>query len=429
MIIHSKIHIFFVVATILLSSCRINSDEPVINFDKPSHSIVTQLETPHSIVTQLETPVTQLETPKPLPSVNNDPIQVVRNFYQAINNKNCDKALEIRPNYSKAACHKVHNIVIKKLELIEETAQEATLLLDLNYEKNKKPKYFSGLVILFKEGNHWIIKNKSFRSIQTLEQVLLNKPIDDSVETNSKEKKVEINSKEDETTQSTVPLCTKESFVVAIDIGHSIRRFGTTSAKGIGEFYFNKNLAKMLWKSLFQAGFTQAFLINEKGANITLKKRTAIAKRKNADLFIAIHHDSVQPRYLSSWRYKGKKRFYSDVFQGYSIFYSEKNRQVQRSLSFANLLGAEMRHNLFVPTLHHAEKIKGENRELVNKDKGIYRFDNLVVLKTATMPAVLLEAGLIVNRKEENLLSNPTYQKKLVLSVIAAIEKACRFWN
>ena len=42
------------------------------------------------------------------------------------------------------------------------------------------------------------------------------------------------------------------------------------------------------------------------------------------------------------------------------------------------------------------------------------------------MPSVLLECGIIVNRDEEILLSNPVYQEMLVLSITRAIEKA---WN
>jgi len=214
--------------------------------------------------------------------------------------------------------------------------------------------------------------------------------------------------------------------VVAIDIGHSKKNHGSISSRGIGEYQFNRNIAKLLLDELKNRDFTRAFLINENGAGISLTDRTKIANKKKSNIFISIHHDSVQPHYLSSWNYQGKQQFYSDLFRGYSLFYSEKNKEPENSLIFANLIGTELSTSGLVPTLHHADKINGENRELVDKKKGIYRFDDLVVLKTVNMPAVLLECGIIVNREEESLLSKPEYKKKLVSSITKAIEEACR---
>ena len=55
--------------------------------------------------------------------------------------------------------------------------------------------------------------------------------------------------------------------------------------------------------------------------------------------------------------------------------------------------------------------------------KGIYAFDDLVVLKTAKMPAVLLECGVIVNRAEEEQLNNPAYRKRLVGAIGRAVQE------
>ncbi len=109
-----------------------------------------------------------------------------------------------------------------------------------------------------------------------------------------------------------------------------------------------------------------------------------------------------------------------------SIFYSERNKESATSLRFSQRLGQELLNSGFSPTLHHAEKIEGENRELVSKEKGIYRFDDLIVLKKTEIPAVLLECGIILNKNEEKLLSNPAYQAALVSSITRAIEKFCQ---
>ena len=120
------------------------------------------------------------------------------------------------------------------------------------------------------------------------------------------------------------------NFIIAIDIGHTKERPGAISARGIGEFYFNQNIAKLLYRELNQHGFMKAFIINEEGGNIILKERIQIAKEHNAHVLISIHHDSVQPQYLSSWNNEGTQLRYSDLFEGYSIFYSEKNAEAKK---------------------------------------------------------------------------------------------------
>jgi N-acetylmuramoyl-L-alanine amidase len=73
--------------------------------------------------------------------------------------------------------------------------------------------------------------------------------------------------------------------------------------------------------------------------------------------------------------------------------------------------------------LHHAEKIPGEGRHLMNKDLGLYEFDGLVVLKTAPMPAVLLECGVIVNRGEEAALEKLEVQHRIAAAAADAVIK------
>ena len=142
-----------------------------------------------------------------------------------------------------------------------------------------------------------------------------------------------------------------------------------------------------------------------------------------ADLFISIHHDSVQPHYLMQWEFEGKTRHYSDVFRGFSVFYSGINGHPTASARFAKLVGEELVRAGFAPTLHHAEPTAGENGQLIDARTGVYRFDELVVLRTATMPAVLIECGVIVNREEELHVSTAEYRRDLVAAVANAVDR------
>jgi N-acetylmuramoyl-L-alanine amidase len=211
--------------------------------------------------------------------------------------------------------------------------------------------------------------------------------------------------------------------LVALDIGHTISHPGAYSARGVGEYYFNRKIVNALYESLKRSGKVDAFIINPEGKPISLQERTRRAAKRNAVLFLAVHHDSVQPRYLKEWEVNGKTQLYSDTFKGFCVFFSRKNPKFAESFRFARLLGVAMVARGFSPTLHHAEKIPGEGRNLVDEDLGVFEFDNLVVLKTAAMPAALLECGVIVNRNEEASLQTPEIQHRVADAAAEAILK------
>jgi len=208
-------------------------------------------------------------------------------------------------------------------------------------------------------------------------------------------------------------------FVIALDIGHSPLRGGAVSARGVFEYEFNRRLVAELFAQLQSLGFARSFVINPQGDEIRLPQRSAKANEQNADLLLAIHHDSVKDKYLKTWQTNGKTQKYCDDFHGYSIFISNKNVKAADSRLFATKLGQALLKAGFTPTLHHVDQ---ENRPIIDKEKGIYTFDDLVVLKTAKMPAVLLECGVIVNRAEEEKLNSPAYRKLLIDAIVRAIQ-------
>lgn len=223
-------------------------------------------------------------------------------------------------------------------------------------------------------------------------------------------------------------VCGAGGYRVAIDIGHTPKNPGAISARGVPEYLFNKRIATLLYKKFKQdEQFKGSFLINETGEDISLASRAAIAQRRGADLLLSIHHDSVDPEELSHWLYQGKIMPHCDKFSGHSIFYSEKNGRPFDSLVAATVLGTEMLRAGFCPTLHHAKKFTGGDKALIDKTRGIYRYNQLIVLKEATMPAVLFECGIIKSRQEELLLSQPKYQARLVDTLFRALKRYAAF--
>jgi N-acetylmuramoyl-L-alanine amidase len=202
---------------------------------------------------------------------------------------------------------------------------------------------------------------------------------------------------------------------VAIDVGHYLEKPGVISARGVTEFEYNLRLSRELAHALQGAGH-RVLLIGADGLAENLGSRAPRAA--GMDLFLSIHHDSVQPRFLSIWEVDGEQILYSDHFSGYSLFVSRLNTHTEASLKCASAIGAAMREAGFAPSRYHADPIVGENRPFADEANGVHYFDNLAVLKTASIPALLFEAGVIVNRDEELRMRDPAVRKRIVESIV-----------
>ena len=145
-----------------------------------------------------------------------------------------------------------------------------------------------------------------------------------------------------------------------------------------------------------------------------------------ADLFLSIHHDSVPKQFIEKWEYEGAKHIFSDRFPGHSIFISNDNPDRAGSLLFGQLIGRELKTRGLQYAPHYVEPFMGNRRRvLVDADAGVYRFDQLVVLRMTRMAAVLLEAGSIIHRDEELKMLAPERRGLITESVANAVESFC----
>jgi N-acetylmuramoyl-L-alanine amidase len=207
---------------------------------------------------------------------------------------------------------------------------------------------------------------------------------------------------------------------IAIDVGHNLDAPGVTSAHGRAEFEFNRDLAHDIDNELQSRGRTTQ-LINADGAMNSLPARPRAAA--GAALFVAVHHDSMQERLLSTWTYDGVERKYGDRFEGFSLFVSRENAGWKKGLACASAIGAALIKSGFKPSLYHADPKVGENRAFADKRNGVHYFDRLAVLRNAHMPALLFEAGVIVNREEEKRMADPEVRKRIAAAVSDGIER------
>ncbi len=221
--------------------------------------------------------------------------------------------------------------------------------------------------------------------------------------------------------------CQPSAFRVVVDVGHTVDVPGALSARGMTEYAFNLQLARQIKETLLGAGFDKTvLLITGKAPPVGLFERASIANRLPADLFISIHHDSVPDNLMRTWQYEGQDLQYNDDYPGYALFISNDNADRTGSLQFGKLLGKALQARGLQFTPHYTLALMGNRRrQLLDADAGVYRYDQLVVLRYTRMPALLLEAGSIVNRQEELELATPERRTLTSEAVAAAVEDFC----
>ena len=198
-----------------------------------------------------------------------------------------------------------------------------------------------------------------------------------------------------------------------MDVGHYHAEPGVISYSGVAEFEFNLRLASEIRNQLERNG-VRVRMIGEKGNLIFLNHRTRAAK--GADLFLSIHHDSARA-HLHSRR---------EQFAGFSLFISRHNPKLEQSLACASAIGAELRAAGMTPSRYHADPVIGENRPFADERNGVHFYDNLGVGKTATMPAVLVEAGVIINRDEEARMNDPEVRARIARAIASGAARCLR---
>src|SRR5262249_52847598 len=132
---------------------------------------------------------------------------------------------------------------------------------------------------------------------------------------------------------------------------------------------------------------------------------------KGAALFVSIHHDSVKERMLPR----------AQEFSGFSLFVSRENGFPARSLACASLIGRKLRESGFTPSRYHADARLGESRPFADEENGVHYYDHLAVARTALMPSVLIEAGVIVNRAEDARMRDPEVRARIAGSIAEGI--------
>lgn len=201
---------------------------------------------------------------------------------------------------------------------------------------------------------------------------------------------------------------------IILDPGHNPNKPGAISCTGVYEYKYNDELTNIIKTTLFNNNI-EANMTRTPSQDISLIDRTH--GTEDAKLFISIHHDSVQPQFI---KYINGNPTTAKA-EGYSIFVSRKNKYFQQSVEYAKRLAKNLHDIGLMQSYHHGEKIKGENRLILDKELGIYIYDDLIVLKNSQCPAILFEAGVIVNPLDERRVKEREFKSNVSKAIVDAI--------
>ena len=221
--------------------------------------------------------------------------------------------------------------------------------------------------------------------------------------------------------------CDPTTFRIIVDVGHTLESDGAISARNVPEFQFNLSLAKRVVDELKSNGFPETKLLVTSGkARPSLGRRVAAADALKGNFLLSIHHDSAPDKFMENWTFEGKPSHFSDRFSGYSVFVSRSNMDFKTSLVFAKLLGGQMKAQGLQYATQYTQAFMGRYRfDLLDKDVGVYAHDQLIVLMYPQMPAVLLEAGSIINREEELRMASAERRAMTAKAVTSAMKQFC----
>ena len=222
---------------------------------------------------------------------------------------------------------------------------------------------------------------------------------------------------------------TSKSKIIVLDPGHGGVDPGAIGRQGTYEKKIVLMAAKTIKKILVQTGRYEVVMTRKSDQFIALRKRVAIARRAQADLFISLHADSIK----------------NGAVRGATVYTLSENASDKEAAQLAERenkadlisgidLNAESQEVTDIlidliqrETMNQSAVFAGAVvQELTTKIKTHrrpHKFAGFAVLKALDIPSILLEMGYLSNIEDENLLKTKSFQKKLAFALLQGLDQ------
>lgn len=219
--------------------------------------------------------------------------------------------------------------------------------------------------------------------------------------------------------------------IIAIDAGHGGEDPGAIGRGRTREKDITLKVAKELKALVDRDPLLRSVMVRRGDYYVSLRNRTAIARQKQADLFVSIHADAY-PK-LSS--VKGSS-VYALSQRGAS---SEEARWLADKENAADLIGgvtlrdkddllARVLLDLSMTkttteSLNLGNHVLGELGRVGSLHRKRVEQAGFAVLKSPDMPSILIETAFLSNPREEKLLRSHSHQRRLAHAIYKGIKR------
>lgn len=184
-----------------------------------------------------------------------------------------------------------------------------------------------------------------------------------------------------------------EENLVVLDPGHGGNAPGAVGSTGLKEKDVNLDVAKRV-KEILTSQNIKTELTRKSDNYVDLYERSGMANNFGASVFVSIHMNAHENRGAN-----GTSVFY------YCYFNEQKEEEIFRQEKSKELANIAQQNLLSLLGL---------------RDRGVQQA-NFAVLRTTSMPAVLIEAAFISNYTEENLLAQEYFRQKIAQAIAQGI--------
>ncbi len=220
------------------------------------------------------------------------------------------------------------------------------------------------------------------------------------------------------------------SLVIAVDAGHGGEDPGATGANGTREKNVVLEIARALARQIDAEPGMKAVLTRDGDYFVPLRERMMRARRKQADLFVSIHADSIRDRGVSG------ASVYTLSSRGASDEAARWLAERENAADFVGGVRLDAKNDVLASVLLDLSQTAALSASQTAAARVLRSLDRIgsirkprvqqagfMVLKSPDIPSMLVETAYISNLAEERRLSDPAYQQKIAAAVSAGIRE------